>query len=386
MEGEFLVAPKSTNQTLSDSVVQGTPLVSEQPEAPGMALNGAEKEGTELDAELAAALAAAAEEGKKAPATAGKTRPTSPLHSDQWYFLHKDRKRGPVTAEEVKVLLRSGKLSGSALAWHEKMQGWRPLEELSEFADELRRDEEPATAIAGASLTQQVRSFGDKFGNVLWLFFIALATLVLACFSKEPLVALGRSSFILANVILATLMLCGCGYGLSLLGRNWQLVPRLSHGVRVRGFIGLCGLLLCSLVTFFLASTWRGEGAALHDQQAIMQAKRIFGTLLAGNVEESYGVVHWKKLRLKGKDLGARFQEAQREEQRKQVVQEVFNEFLVAFEPYYEESDMKLTSLKSWRIEGRQPGRTTVSVQIPSTGRTLVFTIQAGLLVALDVR
>lgn len=50
-----------------------------------------------------------------------------------WWYAEKDKKTGPLEAEQLKQLLQSGKIEPRTMLWREGMDAWRPLAEIDEL-------------------------------------------------------------------------------------------------------------------------------------------------------------------------------------------------------------------------------------------------------------
>lgn len=50
-----------------------------------------------------------------------------------WWYAEKDKKTGPLEAEQLKQLLQSGKIEPRIMLWREGMDAWRPLDEIDEL-------------------------------------------------------------------------------------------------------------------------------------------------------------------------------------------------------------------------------------------------------------
>lgn len=57
---------------------------------------------------------------------------TTPLRSDDWYFVDQERQaQGPFPVRVLQDLFSEGTLSSTALIWHPSFERWHPLEEIS---------------------------------------------------------------------------------------------------------------------------------------------------------------------------------------------------------------------------------------------------------------
>jgi len=50
-----------------------------------------------------------------------------------WWYVDKDKRIGPVEADDLKRLLQSGKVGANTMLWHEGMDSWRPLGQVDEL-------------------------------------------------------------------------------------------------------------------------------------------------------------------------------------------------------------------------------------------------------------
>lgn len=55
-----------------------------------------------------------------------------------WFLQFQDSKFGPLSVDEVKVVLSSGKLSGPLYAWKQGMRDWEPVERVHDLAPFLK--------------------------------------------------------------------------------------------------------------------------------------------------------------------------------------------------------------------------------------------------------
>jgi uncharacterized RDD family membrane protein YckC len=58
-----------------------------------------------------------------------------------YYVAVEGERRGPLTHLQLRHLIDAGEISARNLAWHQELDGWKPLGELQEFERELRRAE-----------------------------------------------------------------------------------------------------------------------------------------------------------------------------------------------------------------------------------------------------
>ena len=55
--------------------------------------------------------------------------------SAQWYYARGKQQRGPVSLDEIRILLASGQLTPADLAWREGMANWAAIRTIPELAD-----------------------------------------------------------------------------------------------------------------------------------------------------------------------------------------------------------------------------------------------------------
>jgi hypothetical protein len=65
---------------------------------------------------------------------------------------------------------------------------------------------------------------------------------------------------------------------------------------------------------------------------------------------------------------------------------EAIDAYLLAFDPYYREGEMRGRLLTDWRVENRTVDTAILSVKVPSTGKRIYLTMQARRLIELKVR
>jgi uncharacterized membrane protein len=54
--------------------------------------------------------------------------------SAAWYYAHGNQQHGPVSLDEIRILLASGRLTPADLAWREGLASWAPIRTISELA------------------------------------------------------------------------------------------------------------------------------------------------------------------------------------------------------------------------------------------------------------
>ncbi|MBN1554510.1 MAG: DUF4339 domain-containing protein [Phycisphaerae bacterium] len=375
MDGDFLVAPRSADQDPSDSIIQGLPLISDQPG--GSILNGAQKYNPEIEAQLATTLAP-------------ETSPVAEEDARQWFYLLREHQHGPVSTLKLQQLIQTGKVGLSVLVFHDGLKGWRPVEEFEELRAWAKpgREEEPApveTRTSPSLSVHEIKHFHQKFVRLLWMFIIAGVIFTLGLVMRQTLLAVGQGFFMRANLLLSILVFLACFYGVYLLIRRWMVFRRAPLSVRLRFWIGLGGLMVCMVTTLTLGLVPTGTGQAQLDRDSILTAQRIFSVLREGNVTESHVSLDWGYLNVNGVEYGARFKAARNHAERQKLMDAVCNVFLSAFEPYFLQEELYFpVNLDSWRVANRSDGYTVVEVRVPSTGRTLRFTLRANRLVGLD--
>lgn len=60
----------------------------------------------------------------------------------EWYYSERDERRGPVSLEELRQLIESGKVAPDELAWTEGMPDWKPIRLISELRPEQQVNSE----------------------------------------------------------------------------------------------------------------------------------------------------------------------------------------------------------------------------------------------------
>ena len=78
-----------------------------------------------------------------------------------YYVAIEGERRGPLTHLQLRQLIDNGEVSAGNLAWHQELDGWKPLGELREFEMELHRAEGESHAQATAA-AQQASTGGDN--------------------------------------------------------------------------------------------------------------------------------------------------------------------------------------------------------------------------------
>ena len=255
------------------------------------------------------------------------------------------------------------------------MEKWQPIDVLEELAVEP----DPAGGVSAnheISSLQRTRKLSQGCSSLLWMFVTAVCLMLLLCVTKRTFADLGKKPFLLANIVMAVVIFAVSGYGVFMWVKNRSFITQLPRRIQLRGVLGLAGLLVCLVITLVLAGLWRGEDAVKQEKRIILQAQEVFNVLAIGDVHKSYFVVEWKKLKVNGVDFGSRFRAAPGPEEEKQIIEEVFNRF----------EDMGPGSLKHWYVEKRALDETVVSVRIPKLEKKILFTIQGGMLVGLDIK
>jgi hypothetical protein len=60
--------------------------------------------------------------------------PPPPNSYDDWYYVEKGEKKGPVSAVEIKHLLNNGQIADDTHVWRSGMKGWSTIRESELYA------------------------------------------------------------------------------------------------------------------------------------------------------------------------------------------------------------------------------------------------------------
>lgn len=90
-----------------------------------------------------------------------------------WWYVHKDKKTGPVAVDELRQLLQTGAISLKTLVWQEGLEAWRPLDEveaLSALKGTLPPPLPPKVAADPLALPSASRwtRFGARLFDIWW--------------------------------------------------------------------------------------------------------------------------------------------------------------------------------------------------------------------------
>ena len=87
--------------------------------------------------------------------------------SREWYYAMGDEKHGPVTAEQLRALARSGELAPTDLVWTDGMGDWRQASSVKDLLPPARSTPPPRTAVAPMKPPTQVTAYlDDAVGGV----------------------------------------------------------------------------------------------------------------------------------------------------------------------------------------------------------------------------
>lgn len=108
--------------------------------------------------------------------------------TDQWYFLEKDQRKGPVTGDELLALIQRGDVSCDQLVWHGSLHDWTPAEKvIDRLAPEQKaasvQPPPPPPAQAGESIADGNGDPGSgamRSHNGVLIFVLGLVSLLAA--------------------------------------------------------------------------------------------------------------------------------------------------------------------------------------------------------------
>jgi len=62
----------------------------------------------------------------------------------RWFYEEHGQRKGPVTIEEIKEIVRDGKLSPQSLIWCSGWPAWKAVGDVAEVSNAIARTEQPA--------------------------------------------------------------------------------------------------------------------------------------------------------------------------------------------------------------------------------------------------
>jgi len=127
------------------------------------------------------------------------------MQTIRWYYRRGDVERGPVSAEELRALRRSGHLSADAEAAQEGDMSWRPIDACAPLCDDrqdavpidgarARRSLDGAALGSAAAAATALLTLGclPMLSPVLGAGAVALGVMALRAIAREPDVFRGR--------------------------------------------------------------------------------------------------------------------------------------------------------------------------------------------------
>ena len=94
-----------------------------------------------------------------------------------WHYVFDNKKLGPVTEEEVRLLITSGSMSGRDLVWNNSLPEWVPVSQVPAFANSVPMETERATEIQVLPSRQSLAKGSNSL--ILSLFSLLFALLSL---------------------------------------------------------------------------------------------------------------------------------------------------------------------------------------------------------------
>ncbi|MCD4823555.1 MAG: DUF4339 domain-containing protein [Phycisphaerae bacterium] len=249
MDGEFLLAHLSQNQTPSDSVVQGLPLKA-------------------VDDSEAPVLAAPEKSPAKAETEEPKKEHVAEIQKDGWFFHLKDKKHGPATIERLKKLQAAGTIDGSTMIWRDGMDKPKPLKTFNKLYLSQESASPPTTPAAETEKTpappaspappaehavkhdtrQHSRDIINHCNRLLWMLAGAVGLVVLLVVTRQTFLEMGKDTFLTVSLVLAACICAAVAFGVWGIVRNLELFRNVYSTIRMRGILGIVGLVGCLMI------------------------------------------------------------------------------------------------------------------------------------------
>jgi hypothetical protein len=405
MQGEFLVAKPSSNQNPSDSLIEAVPLEEDVELArPAEEETPAEPE-QEAPAQKPSTPAPASEPTAASASTARPTSedrppasPTSSTESEEttpeiepsgaegWSYLLKGKPHGPVSADELKSLIRKGKIKHSVLIYRDGMDAWVPVESVEEFREELPEEhgeeEEENLHQEKIAAASKPLVMARRCTLLMWS-AITFGCIVIVLFAtRRTMSELGTELFRTVNLLVGALMLVPLGLGVWQLAKHWPMFLRVPTAVRAKAMVGIGGLICCIGVALVLAF---GVHTRSSDELARInrEAEQIYRALHNARVEQIHTLdqyVNWEELTVNGRNFGREYTEADGFSKKQQLIADFLDEFQAGGTSVGSPADVDSRRL---RIDKEYA---EVRIDDPRQKHSYLLKIKGGMLVGVEIR
>lgn len=95
---------------------------------------------------------------------------TSDGEDDEWHYAKGRNTLGPISSNELRAMLATGRLLGSDRVWNSSLADWVPAEDLPQFMGSVREDSQrsrggtPSRSVSGSSVGRSSSWFDTVFG------------------------------------------------------------------------------------------------------------------------------------------------------------------------------------------------------------------------------
>ena len=404
MEGDFLLAQPSIDQTPSDSIIEGVVIPDE----------------AEVEAEIINAAPGMSADGSQNMIPPSSTLPNLPNHA-KWSYLLKGKPAGPVSADELMRLQQIGKINPSTPIWQHGMDGWLPIDNFPQLIyrpNDSKKTRETKPKLTPHQLSQYLLRHCQY---IFWTFIVFVSFIVLLAVTRHTFEDLGPGALPTASTSAAFLILCMLIYGVVFVGVNSKRMKILPSVVRVQAIGGVLGLVWCLVVAFFFVFQPPPENKyeKTHTQWSVQRAKEVAHIFAKGDVVKSYKLVTWNKFQFNNEDIGKKYRETESHIEKKKIIAGVFlvldkkmkppppnptpktkNE-TPEISPSGAMKDLKKTGksakksvpkkpkiprLINWRLVGSPSSQTVVEGVNSANKNKFVFTFNIGMLVQLQIK
>ncbi len=309
-------------------------------------------------------------------------------HADienKWFYLLHGEEVGPITTDELKELVRSGKASSTVFVWQEGMESWMPIEELEELNVEPPHEAEGSFTHSSLSIVQRAGRLTNNSDSLVWMAITAACTVALLFAMRESFMDFGLIVLQLTAGFLGLAMLTGLLYGIWNALRDLKLFVRGSTTMQMKWLSGIGGLFTCILLTIMIG--WQsGRGPVVPTEEySIKKAKEISDMMVFGNLSASFNLIDWEHLIVDGDNFGEKFRNSSSMDEKLYMMEDVYEVFLNAFDPPYDRQHMRASALEDWHIKVQTIDKTVVSAFSPSSGAEIRFTLQGDRLFGLSI-
>jgi len=400
MEGDFLLAQPSIDQTPSDSIIEGV-IIPDEAEEDDEAIDMSDDDS----------------ENAIPPSSTVPTLPNDAI----WSYLLKGKPAGPVSTEGLMQLQQSGKINTSTPIWQHGMDGWMPIDNFPQLI--YRPSEQTGKPKAKPKLTnlQLSRYLLRHCQYIFWTFIVFVTFVILLSVTQQTFKDLGPETMPIVSVTAAFLILCMLIYGVIFVGINSKRMKILPSIVRIQAIGGVLGLVGCLAVTFIFVFQAPPENKSTekHNQWSVKRAKNVAYVFVKSDIYKSYKLVRWNEFQFNDEDLGKKYRETDSHREKKKIIAGVFLVFNNAMKPPPPKptpksedkiaeiatstptKDLKKTDknakksvpkkpkiprLINWRLVSSPSSQTVVEAVNSANKNKFVFTFNIGTLIQLQIK